>query len=153
MSVVTAFVVLQCLHGDVFCDIDLADPQGRHWEPLDVLVDTRSSYTWVPSDILRKLGVPPQIRWEFETADGRIIERDVAQTWARYNGSAHTTFVVFGDEDSTPLLGAYTLEGFRLAADPVNRRLIPVRGLAMPVAGLDPTYEITMTARTTRPSD
>jgi len=39
--------------------------------------------------------------------------------------------VVFGDEGSTSMLGAYTLEGFGLAPDPLNRRLIPVRGLAM----------------------
>lgn len=36
---------------------------------------------------------------------------------------------VFGDPDTPPLLGAYTLEGLRLAADPVDRRLIPVPGL------------------------
>jgi len=28
-----------------------------------------------------------------------------------------------------PILGAFTLEGFRLAADPMNRRLISVPGL------------------------
>ena len=33
------------------------------------------------------------------------------------------------------LLGAYTLEGLRLAADPLNGRLVPVRGLAMPLEG------------------
>lgn len=41
------------------------------------------------------------------------------------------TIVVFADEGRPSLLGAYTLEGFGLAPDPVNRRLIPVRGLAM----------------------
>jgi hypothetical protein len=32
-------------------------------------------------------------------------------------------------EGSEPLHGVFTLEGFGLAADPVNRRLIPVPGL------------------------
>lgn len=45
--------------------------------------------------------------------------------------NAHITFVVFADEGSAPLLEAYTLGGLRLAVDPVNRRLVPVRGLAM----------------------
>jgi hypothetical protein len=36
---------------------------------------------------------------------------------------------VFGDRDSEPLLGVFTLEGFGLATDPVNRRLLPVPGL------------------------
>ena len=31
------------------------------------------------------------------------------------------------------LLGAYALEGLRLAADPVARRLVPVPGLLLPL--------------------
>lgn len=80
--------------------------------------------------MLRRLGVSRQASWDFETADGRLVERDVAQSWVRYNGSAHITFLVFGDEDSEPLLGAYTLEGFRLGVDPVNQRLVSVHGFA-----------------------
>ena len=39
--------------------------------------------------------------------------------------------VVFGDEASQILLGAYTLGGFALAEDPVHRRLVPVTELPM----------------------
>ena len=38
-------------------------------------------------------------------------------------------FPVFGEPESEPILGVFALEGFRLAADPVNRRLISVPGL------------------------
>ena len=41
------------------------------------------------------------------------------------------TLVVFGGDSDAVLLGAYTLEGFALAPDQVNRRLVRVRGLAM----------------------
>lgn len=44
-------------------------------------------------------------------------------------GDPPPPLVVFGDPDTLPLLGAYALEGFGLAPDPVNRRLIPVPGL------------------------
>jgi hypothetical protein len=44
------------------------------------------------------------------------------------------TLVVFGDLDAPVLLGAYTLESLRLAADPVSRRLIPVPGLLLALA-------------------
>ncbi len=53
----------------------------------------------------------------------------MAETRVRLNGQTRTTLVVFGEEATLPLLGAYTLEGFGLAADPVNRRLVPVPGL------------------------
>ena len=53
----------------------------------------------------------------------------MAVTMARWDGQALSSLVVFGDDGSIPLLGAYTLEGFGLAPDPVNRMLIRVRGL------------------------
>lgn len=111
--------------------IDIGDPQGRQWETIEALVDTGASYTWVPADVLARLGVAPQFRREFVTADGRVIDRSVAVTMARWDGQALPTLVLFGDDGSLPLLGAYTLDGFGLAPDPVNRTLIRVRGLAM----------------------
>lgn len=111
--------------------IELGDPRGERWETVEALVYTGASYTWAPRDVLERLGIRPEFRWEFETADGRIVERDVAQTRARLNGAQRVTIVVFGEPGSRAMLGAYTLEGFGLAPDPVNRKLIRVRGLAM----------------------
>ena len=110
--------------------IEIGDPQGHRWETLDALVDTGASYTWAPRDVLARLGVRPQFLREFVTADERVIERDMAVVMARLNGQALPTPVVFGDEGSLPLLGAVTLEEFGLGIDPLNRRLIPVRGMA-----------------------
>jgi clan AA aspartic protease len=112
--------------------IEIGDAQGRFWEQVEALADTGATYTWVGRDILDRLGVNPEFRFEFETADGRVIERDVAQTLVRVDGRQRITLVVFGDRGSRALLGAYTLEGAGLSVDPVNRRLTRVRGLAMP---------------------
>lgn len=111
--------------------MEIGDAHGRRWETLQALVDTGSTFTWIPRDILERLGIQPEFRQEFQTADGRVVEREIAQTRARLDGQERITIVVFGSEGDTVLLGAYTLEGFSLAPDPVNRRLVPVRGLAM----------------------
>ena len=111
--------------------IELGDPQGRVWERVEALVDTGSTYTWVPRPLLERLDVRVQFQQEFETADGRVVERDMAVTMVRWDGSTRPTLVVFGADSDAILLGAYALEGFSLAADPVNRRLVRVRGLAM----------------------
>lgn len=66
---------------------EIGDPEGERWETVDGLVDTGASYTWMPRDVLERLGIEPEERWEFETADGRVIEREVAQTWARLDGA------------------------------------------------------------------
>jgi len=94
-------------------------------------VDTGASYTWVPGPLLARLGVRPAFRFPFLLADGRQIEREMAETRVRLDGQERTTLVVFGDEGTQPLLGSYTMEGFGVAPDPVNRRLIPVPGLLM----------------------
>jgi len=121
--------------GTFAAHIQVGDPDGTRFESVDAMVDTGSTYTWVPGDILAGLGVARQFQREFVTADGRVIERDVAHTWISYDGNAHITFVVFADEGSAPLLGAYALEGFGLAADPLSRKLVPVRGLALSIVG------------------
>ncbi len=117
--------------GTFRASFDIGDPQGQRWETVEAVVDTGASYTWVPREVLVRLGIQPQFRREFLTADGRVIEREMAVAMARWNGQVLPTLVVFGEAGSQPLLGAYTLEGFGLAPDPLGRRLIPVRGLAL----------------------
>ena len=111
--------------------MDIGDPRGEVWETVQALVDTGSSYTWVPRRLLDRLDVRPQFQREFETADGRVVQRDLAVTMVRWDGETMPTLVVFGGNGDAVLLGAYTMEGFSLAPDPVNRRLVRVRGLAM----------------------
>jgi len=54
---------------------------------------------------------------------------DMGETKVRVEGMETTTWVLFGDEGTTPLLGAMTLEGLLLGVDPFNERLVPVEGL------------------------
>jgi len=106
--------------------IDLGNPQGDRWETVQALADSGSFYRWVPEDVLDRLGVPHEEPQDFKLADRQIVKRDVALTWVRYQGRRHVTIVVFGNRGSDALLGAYTLEGFALAVDPVNERLFPM---------------------------
>ena len=68
-------------------------------------------------------------QWPFELANGREVRHPVAWAEVRIGARVQPTIVVFGEAGSQPILGAFTLEGFRLAADPVNRRLISLPGL------------------------
>ena len=117
--------------GTFSVDLDIGDPRGEVWETVQALVDTGSNYTWVPRRLLDRLDVRPQFQREFETADGRVVQRDLAVTMVRWDGETMPTLVVFGGNGDAVLLGAYTMEGFSLAPDPVNRRLVRVRSLAM----------------------
>ena len=114
--------------------IQIGDQVGDRYEEVSALVDAGAAYTWVPGTILESLGLEPSFSLEFILADGRVIERDVAETKVRLDGQSRTTSVVFGDEGTDSLLGAYTLEGFGVAVDPINLRLLPIS--RFPMAGI-----------------
>ena len=111
--------------------LEIASDAGERWARIEAIVDTGSTYTWVPGGVLTRIGVRPRFKREFETADKRVVSRDIGVAMARINGEEIPTIVVFAEPGGPALLGAYTLEGFGLASDPANERLIRVRGLAM----------------------
>ena len=110
-------------------DIEIGDPEGARFQAVNALVDTGASYTTVPGSVLGGLGVSPHDQFTFILADGRRIQRDVGRTWVRTNGKSEVTLIVFGEEGTDSLLGAYTLQGLLLGVDTPNERLIPVPGL------------------------
>jgi hypothetical protein len=58
--------------------------------------------------------------------------------------------VLFGEADSEPLLGAFSLKSFLLVADPVRQRLVPVPGLLKPLAAAG-VVSSALTPRATEP--
>ena len=98
---------------------------------MRALVDCGAAYSWMPGELLRRLDVVPVQRLVFILANGGRVEREVGETRMRLDGRERTRLVVFGDDGSQPLLGADALEGFALAVDPTNRRLVPVDSLPM----------------------
>ena len=111
--------------------LEISGLGGERWERIEALVDTGSSYTSVPRDILARVGVDARDRRRFRTADERHIELDLGFAMARMDGRQRPTVVAFGEPGGTPLLGAVTLEEFGLGVDPLGHRLVPVEGLAM----------------------
>lgn len=93
------------------------------------MVDTGAFYTTLPERLCNELGVAREGSQSFLLADGRRVEFDYGQAWATIGDKSVVTIVVFGTEEAPALLGAYTLEGFCLAVDPVNQCLVPITPL------------------------
>lgn len=93
---------------------------------IEAMVDTGASYTIVPANLLKSLGVSPIDKIGLVLADGRQVEYDMGEAHATINGRSIATIVVFGEDNASALLGAYTLEGLRLAVDPAHGKLIPL---------------------------
>jgi predicted aspartyl protease len=116
--------------------VEIGTLRGSRWEPVDVLVDTGSTFSTIPRPLLARVGIQPVRRIPFDLADGSVVESDVGEARVRFDGSQAMTIVVFGEAGEPALLGAHTLEALLLGVDPVNRRLVPVHALRMSRADL-----------------
>jgi predicted aspartyl protease len=112
--------------GAFFSEVQLASPaRPDRRETVKLLVDSGSIYTWVSASLLRDLGVAPTERRRILTIEGRATERAAAEVLITLEGRTLHTLCLFGEPSDLEVLGAYTLEGFGLGIDPVQRRLIP----------------------------
>ena len=61
----------------------------------------------------------------FETADGRVLEREVGFAMLYAGERSTPSIVVFGRDDDMVLLGAFGLEGLNLRIDLGRKELVP----------------------------
>ena len=112
--------------GTVTVTVEVGDPQGRRFRPVEMEVDTGSTHTAVPRQLLQELGVPVDRRRPSRLADGTIQPVDEGETRIRLAGIEFTTMVIFAEINEPSLLGVITLEQAHLGVDPLNGELIPV---------------------------
>ena len=86
---------------------------------------TGSEFNWAPTALLHELGVSPVRTDRFETADGRVLERQVGFALFFAAGRSSATVAVFAQPGDMILLGAHGLEGMNLRVDRVRRELVP----------------------------
>lgn len=110
--------------GLMHVDAELAEPsRPKRWERVRFLVDSGAIYSLAPAPILRRLGIRPLRREEFELADGSTMRRPVGLALFRIHNKLGGSEVIFGGPRDEPLLGAVTLEALGFELDPVRRRL------------------------------
>ena len=112
--------------GTVITTIEVGDPQERTFQRVEVEVDTGSTYTALPREMLQALGVPVDTSVQARLADGTIQEVEIGQATIRLGRKQFSTTVIFAEEGEPTLLGAIALEETLLAVDPGNNELIPV---------------------------
>jgi len=104
-------------------------PTGKQ-ATLRFLVDSGATYTLVPHDVAKALGLAPKRTVAFTLADGTVIERAVSECHlALPQGEGHSPVILGEPGDDQPLLGTVTLENLGLILHPFKRTLEPVRML------------------------
>ena len=95
--------------GHFHVSVQVSHRAGGRFEPLNALVDTGATYTWIPRNVLEGLGIVPEDQWPFVLADGREVLYPVAWINIRMRDRVQPTIVVFGEP------GSGLLETVRLA--------------------------------------
>ena len=102
----------------------LAAPAQRR-QLTGVIVDTGSEYNWLPRPLLEQLSIRPQRVDRFQTADGRILEREIGFAMLFAAGRSAPSIVVFAEGGDLVHLGAHGLEGLNVRVDLLQKALVP----------------------------
>ncbi|MEW6367784.1 MAG: hypothetical protein AB1714_24400 [Acidobacteriota bacterium] len=93
-------------------------------QPQEVLVDTGSELSWLPSDVLSRADIGPVRKRTFQTAMKQTIQREIRYAILRAEGYETIDEVVFAEPGDMALLGVRTIEGFGVAVDNIAHRFI-----------------------------
>ncbi|MBC8113687.1 MAG: aspartyl protease [Candidatus Saccharimonas sp.] len=98
---------------------------------IQVMVDTGSELSWLPSDLLSSAGIAPLRKRTFATAPGQHVERDIGYAILRVDRFETVDEVVFAQPGDMHLLGVRTLEGFGVMVDNIGHRLVATTTLVV----------------------
>ena len=110
--------------------------EGLVSRPTEVLVDTGSELTWLPTDVLTGINVTPVRRRNFATATNQVVTRETGYAILSAEGFETVDEVVFAEPSDVALLGVRTLEGFGVMVDNIAHRFVS-RTLIVAVTGCE----------------
>lgn len=99
---------------------------GARSEEMDALVDTGASFSQIPGDVARRLGLTPFQRRRVRLADGRAAEAGLASVLTELPDRAGPAgdIVIIGPDNCPTLLGVHSLDGLGLGVDTKGEQLI-----------------------------
>jgi clan AA aspartic protease len=98
-----------------------SDEQGSYTATF--LIDTGAMDSMVPASELHKVGIKPVGRHYYELANGEHIEYQYGVAEMSFLGEVIGINVLFGPENTQPILGVIALESAGFLVDPKHQRL------------------------------
>ncbi len=88
------------------------------------------------------MGVKPLRQMQFRTIEGHIVERPFAAVFVGFDRFISSDMVVMAETTDSEVMGAHSIEGLGLTADPVQKRLVPSVMLALAALFNSSTFEL-----------
>src|ERR1035441_18347 len=99
----------------VGCRVENHKDQKRAAVVRKLLVVTGSEFTWLPGEILERIGIEPVKKdLPIQMANGQILTRSVGYAILRVDKYETTDEVVFGQKGDLSLLGSFAMEGMNV---------------------------------------
>ena len=93
----------------------------------EFLVDTGATDTMAPAFELKKIGMQPVGKDVYELANGELVELEHGNAELTFMGEVIAVRIIFGPDDSEPILGVIALESAGFMVDLKNQRLRKLR--------------------------
>jgi len=87
------------------------------------LVDTGAVESMAPASELRRVGIEPVGKRTYELASGELREYEYGLAELRFMDEITSTDIIFGPENTEPMLGVIALEGAGFIVDPKSQTL------------------------------
>jgi len=99
------------------------EENGQYTYNAEFLVDTGAMDSMAPASELRKVGIQPVGKRIYEFANGEVQEYEHGIAQVSFMGEVTWTDIIFGPDDTEPILGVITLENANFLVDPKNQTL------------------------------
>lgn len=93
----------------------------------EFLVDTGAIDSMAPASELRRVGIEPVGKRTYELASGELQEFEYGLAKLRFMDEITSTDIIFGPENTEPILGVMALENAGFIVDPKNQTLRKLR--------------------------
>jgi predicted aspartyl protease len=107
------------------CKVENHKDQKRAAVIPKLLVDTGSEFTWLPGEVLERIGIEAVKKdLRIQMANGQIITRSVGYAVLRVDQYETIDEVVFAQKGDLALFGSRAMEGMNVHVDPRRKRLV-----------------------------
>lgn len=104
-------------------DVMISPFDDHRIERVRLLVGTGAMWTWVPAEVLRRVGIVPKEVGRFRALDWRVLERQYADARIACRDRECPSLVVFASEGDQSTLGEHALLCMGLEIDAKTRSL------------------------------
>lgn len=108
--------------GLTYIDATVSNGPGTG-RPVRFQVDSGATYSLLPEEIWKDLGLTPKRTVTVTLADGSTLARGVSECLLRIGADEAHSPVILGEAGDEALIGAVTLEILGLVLDPFKREL------------------------------